>query len=71
MHELARTSHKHAVFMEAMMIDKSTNGKIKSKSYARVETGTRTRVDVKRVPGTAGLLGYLVFITMDVIYAAK
>ena len=37
----------------------------------RIETSTRTRVDVRRVPGTAGLPGYLVFITMDVSYAAK
>ena len=35
------------------------------------DSGARTRVDVRRVPGTAGLPGYLVFITMDVIYAAK
>ena len=34
-------------------------------------SGTRTRVDVRRVPSTAGLPGYLVFITMDVSYAAK
>ena len=35
----------------------------------RVETSTR--VDVRRVPGAAGLPGYLVFITIDVRYAAK
>ena len=37
----------------------------------RVETSTRTRVDVRRVPGIAGLPRYLVFITMDVSYAAQ
>ena len=42
--------------------------------YTRVETSTRVLVlgvDVRRVPGTAGLPGYLVFITIDVSYAAK
>ena len=37
----------------------------------RVEMSTRTRVDVRRVPGTEGLPGYSVFITIDVIYASK
>ena len=37
--------------------------------HCRVETSTR--VDVRRVPGTEGLPGYSVFITIDVIYASK
>ena len=37
----------------------------------RVEMSTRTQVDVRRVRGTVGLPGYLVFITMGVSYAAK